>query len=96
MSLAIIKTASSKADTGETFDIHGANIQFLTAVSNADNDYCLIRSTFPAGMMVPPAKCAGQTASDIALVVGGGAAELKTLSGSQCCFAFISRSALRP
>jgi quercetin dioxygenase-like cupin family protein len=53
MSLASIKTTSRKADTNETFDVLGPHIQFLTALSNADNDYCVIRSTFPAGTMVP-------------------------------------------
>jgi quercetin dioxygenase-like cupin family protein len=42
-----------KATANEMLDVLGPHIQHLTAVSDADNDYCLIRSNFPAGVVVP-------------------------------------------
>ena len=40
-------------DTAEILDVLGPSIQFLTAVSDNDDDYCLIRGIFPAGVVVP-------------------------------------------
>lgn len=53
ISLASDKTSSRKAETSETFDVLGPHIQFLTTLSDADDGYCVIRSTFPAGVIVP-------------------------------------------
>jgi quercetin dioxygenase-like cupin family protein len=53
MSLASITSISRKADTSETFDVLGPHIQFLTALSDADDSYCVIGGTFPAGVIVP-------------------------------------------
>jgi quercetin dioxygenase-like cupin family protein len=53
MSLASIKTSWRKAETSETFDALGPHIQFLTTLSDIDDGYCVIRSTFPAGVIVP-------------------------------------------
>jgi quercetin dioxygenase-like cupin family protein len=41
------------ADTDEIFDVFGPRIQFLTALSENDDDYCLIQGTVPAGVIVP-------------------------------------------
>lgn len=53
MSLPNLKARSNKADTNEILDLLGHRIQFLTALSDNDNDYCLVRSTGDAGMVVP-------------------------------------------
>jgi quercetin dioxygenase-like cupin family protein len=42
-----------EAGSGEILDALGPRIQHLTALSDADNGYCLIRSSFPAGSVVP-------------------------------------------
>lgn len=38
---------------GEILDVIGPQIQYLTALSDANDDYCLIRANFPAGVVVP-------------------------------------------
>ena len=53
MSRSILKTTSKKAGANEILDVLGSHIQHLTALSDADDDYCLIRSNFPAGVVVP-------------------------------------------
>jgi len=53
MSVASITTTSRKTETSEIFDVLGPHIQFLTALSDIDDSYCVIRSTFPAGVIVP-------------------------------------------
>jgi quercetin dioxygenase-like cupin family protein len=53
MSVATVKTAPQKAEHSEILDVLGPRIQFLTALSDNDNDYCLIRGTVPAGVVVP-------------------------------------------
>ena len=53
MSLASLKTTSEKVDTGEILDVLGPRIQFLTALSDNDNDYCLIKGSVPPGVVVP-------------------------------------------
>ena len=40
-------------DTAEILDLLGPRIQFLTAVSDNDDDYCMIRGILPAGVVVP-------------------------------------------
>jgi quercetin dioxygenase-like cupin family protein len=40
-------------DTAEILDVLGPCIQFLTALSDNDNDYCVIRATVAAGVAVP-------------------------------------------
>ncbi len=52
MSIANPNAASKIADA-EILDVLGPRIQFLTAVSDADDDYCLIRGVVPAGVVVP-------------------------------------------
>ena len=47
MSLASLKTTSEKVDTGEILDVLGPRIQFLTALSDNDNDYCLSKGSVP-------------------------------------------------
>lgn len=39
--------------TDEIFDVLGARIQFLTALSNVDDDFCVARGVLPPGMVVP-------------------------------------------
>jgi quercetin dioxygenase-like cupin family protein len=53
MSLANVEAISNKADTNEILDLLGHPIQFLTALSDNDKDYCLMRSAGRAGMVVP-------------------------------------------
>ena len=53
MSIARLKTPSNKADTGEFLDLLGPRIQFLTPLSEDDDEYCLMRCIFPAGVVVP-------------------------------------------
>jgi len=53
MSHSVLKTTAHKASASEMLDVIGPHIQHLTALSNADDDYCLIRSNFPAGVVVP-------------------------------------------
>jgi quercetin dioxygenase-like cupin family protein len=53
MSLANFKASSNKGDANETLDLLGHPIQFLSALSDNDEDYCLMRSAFPAGALVP-------------------------------------------
>ena len=52
MSVAHLKTASKVTDT-EILDVLGPRIQFLTALSDNDDDYCLIKGTIPSGVVVP-------------------------------------------
>jgi quercetin dioxygenase-like cupin family protein len=47
-----IKTMTNAA-TDEVFDLLRAHIQFLTAVSDADDDYCVFRGVLPPGVIVP-------------------------------------------
>lgn len=44
---------SKAAGPNEPLDLFGHQIQHLTALSDADGGYCLIRSNFPAGAVVP-------------------------------------------
>jgi hypothetical protein len=44
-----LKTAEPAA--GEIFDVLGPRIRFLTALSNHDDDYCLIAGVVPAGVV---------------------------------------------
>jgi quercetin dioxygenase-like cupin family protein len=53
ISVASPKTTSARAETGEILDVLGPRIQFLTALSDNDEDYCLIKGVVPAGMVVP-------------------------------------------
>jgi quercetin dioxygenase-like cupin family protein len=46
-------TKTNVASTNEILDLLGPRIQFLTALSDADDDFCLIRGTVPAGVVVP-------------------------------------------
>src|SRR5215831_15231047 len=52
MSPANLETTSKNADTNE-LDVLGPRIQFITALSDNDDDYCLIKGTVPAGVVVP-------------------------------------------
>jgi quercetin dioxygenase-like cupin family protein len=49
MSRASVK---NPPDTDEIFDVLGPRIQFLTSLSENDDDYCLIKGTVPAGAVV--------------------------------------------
>jgi quercetin dioxygenase-like cupin family protein len=53
MSVASVKTAPQKAEHCEILDVLGPRIQFLTALSDDDGAYCLIREVVPAGVVVP-------------------------------------------
>lgn len=52
-SFADVKTTTERAAAGEILDVFGPRIQFLTALSNNEGDYCLIRGVVPAGVVVP-------------------------------------------
>ena len=41
------------ANADEALDVLGARIRFLTALSDRDNNYCLIAGDFPTGIVVP-------------------------------------------
>lgn len=53
MPLPSVKATSNKAEINEIVDVLGPRIQFLTALSDNDDDYCLIRGIVPAGVVVP-------------------------------------------
>jgi quercetin dioxygenase-like cupin family protein len=53
MAMASLKTTSKRADGNEVLDVLGPLVQFLTEVSNNDEDYCLMRGIVPAGVVVP-------------------------------------------
>jgi quercetin dioxygenase-like cupin family protein len=53
MSFATLESISERADAGEILDLLGPRIQFLTALSDRDEDYCLISGVVPAGVVVP-------------------------------------------
>ena len=53
MSVASVKTAPQKAEHSEILDVLGPRIQFLTALSDDNGAYCLIRGGVPAGVVVP-------------------------------------------
>ena len=53
MSATETKTTPKKAETSEVLDVIGPRIQFLTPLSDNDEDYCLIKGTIPAGVAVP-------------------------------------------
>jgi quercetin dioxygenase-like cupin family protein len=53
MPVASLKTASKRADGNKVLDVLGPLVQFLTEVSNNDEDYCLVRGIVPAGVVVP-------------------------------------------
>ncbi len=53
MSLPNLKATLSKVDGNEILDVLGPLVQFLTGVSDSDEDYCLMRGTVPAGVVVP-------------------------------------------
>lgn len=46
-------TPRTNAETDEIFDVLGAHIQFLTALSDADDDFCVARGILPPGIVVP-------------------------------------------
>jgi quercetin dioxygenase-like cupin family protein len=46
-------TTTKDAGTNEILDVVGLRVQFLTALSDADDDFCLFRGTVPAGGVVP-------------------------------------------
>jgi quercetin dioxygenase-like cupin family protein len=49
-----MSVASPQApDTAEILDVLGPRIQFLTTLSDNDDDYCVIRATVAAGVAVP-------------------------------------------
>ena len=48
-----LATASQEPNPGEFLDVLGPRIQHLTALSGADDGYCLFRGIFPAGAIVP-------------------------------------------
>ena len=52
-SMSDLATAPKEAKAGEVLDALDPEIQRLTALSEADDGFCLIRSTFPAGAVVP-------------------------------------------
>ena len=53
MSFANLKSPSNKGNRNETLNLRGHPVQFLTALSDNDEDYCLMASNFPDGMVVP-------------------------------------------
>jgi quercetin dioxygenase-like cupin family protein len=53
MSISDLAAMPKEAGSGQTLDVLGPKIQHLTALSDADDGYCLIRSIFPAGVVVP-------------------------------------------
>lgn len=53
MSVSELGTATRKADVGDMLDVLGLRLQHLTALSQGEGEYCLIRSLFPAGAVVP-------------------------------------------
>ena len=53
MSHPDLAAISRKAGANRTLDVLGPRIAFLTALSDADDEYCLIASSFPAGVVVP-------------------------------------------
>jgi quercetin dioxygenase-like cupin family protein len=53
MSVAILNTPSDNVDTKEIVDVLGPRIQFLTTLSDNDEDYCLIKGMIPPGVVVP-------------------------------------------
>ena len=52
MSVYNLNTTSKIADT-ETLEVLGPRVQFITAVSDADHDYCMMWGIVPAGVVVP-------------------------------------------
>jgi quercetin dioxygenase-like cupin family protein len=48
-----VPAPTSPPAAGEMLDVIGPLIQFVTTLSDADGDYCLIRSEFPPGALVP-------------------------------------------
>ena len=44
---------SEDANADEVLDVLGPRIRFVTALSDRDNDYCLIAADFPTGIVVP-------------------------------------------
>jgi len=52
MSLPNLESTSKTVETNE-IDVFGPRIRFLTALSDRDGDYCLIKGTVPAGVVVP-------------------------------------------
>ena len=53
MSLSDHAAMWAKAGAGQVLDALGIRVRHLTALTDADDGYCLIGSTFPAGMVVP-------------------------------------------
>jgi len=53
MSLEATKTALPKAETDEFAGAQSPHVQFLTPVSDADDEYCVMRGTLPPGAIVP-------------------------------------------
>lgn len=52
MTLPTTKTTTN-AETAEIFDVLRSHVQFLTAVSGADDDFCVFRGALPPGVIVP-------------------------------------------
>jgi len=45
--------SSQEANLGEFLDVLGPRVQHLTALSGANDGYCLFRGIFPTGVVVP-------------------------------------------
>jgi quercetin dioxygenase-like cupin family protein len=48
-----VPTATSQQVADEILDVIGPRIRHMTALSDAADDYCLIKADFPAGVVVP-------------------------------------------
>jgi quercetin dioxygenase-like cupin family protein len=48
-----VPRATSQQVASDILDVIGPQIQYLTALSEAGDDYCLIKASFPAGAVVP-------------------------------------------
>jgi quercetin dioxygenase-like cupin family protein len=53
MEAAMNVTLTRGRTVGETFDVLGPHIRFLTALSDNNADFCLIAGSVPAGVVVP-------------------------------------------
>jgi len=53
MPVESLKATSNNAENNEILDVLGPRIQFLTPLSDNDEDYCVSRGTVPAGVVVP-------------------------------------------
>lgn len=53
MSSGVAKTGLFKSGTNGIFDVGGPQVQFLTQVSDADDDFCVFKGFIPPGVIVP-------------------------------------------